>query len=125
MAIVLENAALDLMCDPLKDYLDDGVLEIYDGAVLLVTFTLPDKAVATSVDGVIDFGALGPENAIADGEAADICKFWTNAKGALVATGDVGMGDPGDYAVVLDNTNIKTGQAVSLTSATLTLPSGV
>ena len=122
-SFVLENAALDIMSDALKDYLDDGVLEITTAAAgLLVTITLPDKAVATSVNGLITFGALGPFTATGDGVAA-IAKFYTNGKNALVATANVGLA-AAIPTVVLDNTNILTGQAVSLTSATITIPAG-
>mgnify|MGYP001351493466 CR=1 FL=1 len=123
LSFVLENAARDILSDALKDYLDDGVLELYDGAVMVVDFTIPDKAVMTSVNGLITIGALGPEVAVADGAAVDIAKFWTNAKGALVATANVGLA-AATPSVVLDNTNILTGQSVTITSATITVPAG-
>jgi hypothetical protein len=119
-SFVLENAARDVLSDALKAYLDDGVLEILDGATLLVTFTIPDQAVMTSVNGLITIGALGPENATGTG-TADTAKYYTNAKGALVATGNVATAAA---TVILDNTSINTGQAVNITSATITVPSG-
>ena len=121
-SFVLENPALDILSDALKAYLDDGVLEILDGASLLVTITLPDQAVATSVNGLITFGAMGPFTATGAGDA-DTAKFYTNAKGALVATANVGLA-AANPSVVLDNCNIAIGQSVSITTATITIPAG-
>jgi hypothetical protein len=123
-SFVLENAALDILSDAFKAYLDDGVLEITTAAAgLLVTITLPDQANVTSVNGLITFPAMGPFTATGAGVAA-IGKIYTNAKGALVATINVGLA-AATPTLVLDNTNIAVDQVVNITAgATITVPAG-
>jgi len=123
-SFVVENNARDVMGDALLSLITtgstvDGVLEILQGATLLVTFALTTSG-ATSVNGVITFGTIVDATAIADG-TADTAKYYTNAKGALVATADVGMTDA---TVILDNTNIATDQVISISAATITVPAG-
>lgn len=122
-SLVFENNARDAMGDALNALLDDGVLELYDGAVLVVAFTLPDAASNTSINGVITFGSIAQGTAVGDGPDVDIAKFWTNGKGALVATADIGL-TTDSPTVVLDNTNILTNQKVNVNSAVLTVPAG-
>ncbi len=120
VSCVLTDAARDILSDALKAYLDDGVLEILETAALLVTFTIPDQALMTSVNGLITIGAMGPSVATGTG-TANTAKVYTNAKGALVATLNVGTTAT---SVILDNVSIATGQSVSITTATITVPAG-
>ncbi len=120
VSCVLTDAARDILSDALKAYLDDGVLEILETAALLVTFTIPDQAVMTSVNGLITIGAMGPAVATGAGNA-NTAKVYTNAKGALVATLNVGTTAT---SVILDNVSIAIGQSVSITTATITVPAG-
>jgi len=123
-SFVWENNARDVMSDAVLSLITtgstvNGVLEILQGASLLVTFALT-TAGATSVNGVITFGTIVDAEATGTG-TADTAKFYTNAKGALVASGDVGTTDA---TVILDNTSINSGQTVSITSAVITIPAG-
>ena len=123
-SFVLENNARDAMSDALYSLIttagaSTGVLEILEWATLLVSFDLPTSG-STSVNGVITFGAISNGTAVADG-TADTAKFYTNAKGALVATADVGTTDA---SVILDNTSIVTDQVVSISSCVITVPAG-
>jgi len=123
-SFVLENNARDAMGDALLSLITtgstvDGVLEILETASVLVTFALTTSG-ATSVNGVVTFGTIVDATATGTG-TANTAKFYTNAKGALVATADVGTTDA---TVILDNTSIATDQVVSITSAVITVPAG-
>lgn len=123
-SFVLENNARDAMGDALYNLIttsgaSTGVLEILETAAVLVTFTLPTSG-STTVNGVITFGAISNGTATGTG-TANTAKFWTNAKGALVATADVGTTDA---TVILDNVSIATDQVVSISSCVITVPAG-
>lgn len=123
-SFVLENNARDAMSDALYSLITTagasaGVLEILETSTVLATFALP-TAGSTSVNGVITFGTISNVAASAAG-TANTAKFWTNAKGALVATADVGTTDA---TVILDNVSIANGQTVSISSCVITVPAG-
>ena len=118
VSFVLADAGRDVLGDALSGALNGGVLEILDGAVLLVTY---DLTADTTVNGVVTLAAPGAVAATAAGDA-DTAIFYTAAKAATVGTANVGIGAA--YTVNLDNASIASGQVVTLSSCVLTVPAG-
>ena len=121
VSFVLSDAARDILGDALNAALDDGVLELLEGANLKVTLTLPDVATNTSVNGVITIGTIAPAAAAAGG-TLDTAKFYSNGKAALLATANVGIGS--GFAVNLDNNVVAQDQVVDINSCVITVPAG-
>ena len=121
VSFVLSDAARDILGDALNAALDDGVLELLAGANLKVTLTLPDVATNTSVNGVITVGTIAAAAATAAG-TIDTAKFYSNAKAALLATGNVGIGAL--FSVNLDNNVVAIDQVVTISSCVITVPAG-
>jgi hypothetical protein len=119
VSFVMAAKGLDLMGDALSGALNTGVLEILDGAALLVTFS--PLAAGTTVDGVITLTAPGMEVATGAGQA-DTANFYNNAKANLLATANVGIGV--GFTVNLDNDMIAVDQEVTLSSCVITIPAG-
>lgn len=126
------NAAADAIVDRLDTGAAAGTVDVRTGAqpaaaddaatgTLLVTFTLSDPAFGAAASGTAIAAAIATASAVAGGTAG-----WFRAKdsngngvldGSVTATG--GGGD-----MELDNTSIASGQDVSISSWTATMPAG-
>lgn len=125
MAITLTAGARNGACNGVVDLVDVGggtaVLEIYDGAVLAVSINLPNPAFGAAAVGVATAAGLPLAGvAVADVPAADNFIVKDRA-GANVWTGDAGLSGSG-AGVELDNVIIATGQTVTATAWTVTMP---
>ena len=101
-----------------------GYVEVYDGAVLAVTFTLPNPAfgAATLADPSVATcnGLPIAAVAVADVPAADNYIAYDTA-GVAIGTGTVSVtGGAGE--VQLDNVIIAAGQTITITAFTVTQP---
>lgn len=126
MSIVHSTAARNAAADAVVDLLDTGSGDpagdlrlLTSGDVVLVTMPLANPAFGASSSGVATASAIADATAAASGTAA---KFQLRDRdNNNVITGTVtATGGGGDFEV--DNTNIASGQTVSVTSLTYTAP---
>jgi hypothetical protein len=124
-ATALKNGKLDVITSQLGA---SALLKIYDGTQpagpgtavttqnLLATLTCNASAFAASASGgVLTANAIGNANASASGTAS-----WfrvTTSGGSALIDGSVGTSSAD---LIIDNTSINSGQAVSVTSLTVT-----
>lgn len=119
----LSNPARSAACDAVVDLIDAGsgagLLKIKDGSTVLATITLADPAFGAASNGVAT-GASFPRSDTSADAAGDADNFeLTDSDNNVVISGSVGQGS-GDIS--LDNTNIATGQTVTISSLTHTQP---
>lgn len=132
LATATRNAIADAAVDLIDGGTGAGTVKIYSGAqpasandaasgTLLATFTLADPAFGAAAAGVATANAVADTTGAADGTAgwfrAETSTPGTVLDGSVTATG--GGGD-----MELNTVTISTGVTVSLTSWTVTMPSG-
>lgn len=121
-SFVLDAQERTALANQLKTDLNGGYLKIYtsDGSTLLVTIPLANPC-GTVSDGVLTLDCTNTKaNASNSGTAAQ-GKFFKSDDATLVATCDVATSGA---TINLDNTSINSGQEVSITSGTITVPAG-
>jgi hypothetical protein len=135
--IRLPNASRSAGVGAILDLIDagegPGYVEVYTGegpadpddaatGTLLVTITLNDPAFGAPADGVraISTDPVLTVQGVGDGEAG-WCRFF-DSDDTPVMDGDVSQGPGG--VLQLDNTNIATGQNVTITGGTVTMSDG-
>jgi hypothetical protein len=134
----LSNAAADAMAVALIAAIDAGtaaILEIYDGTQInpaaaittqtkLVVFTFP-ATFGTSSNGVITIDCDPDISATAETFVGTKTASWgrllTQAGGTVIMTGNVGTSGA---AINLSSVSLVDGQACTLTSGTITVPTG-
>lgn len=137
---VLGTAARNAAADALADRLDSGKIQIYSGTrpaspataitdqVLLAEFDFAATAFGAASAGVATAAAIADttgESGAGAGTAATWARILTSGS---VADGDCNVGTEdspteGDiYDIQLDNVSIASGQTVSITSFTITMP---
>jgi len=114
----------------LNEVVNNGYLKIYTGSspgpnnsptgTLLVTLTLPAKASNSVANGVLTFGSIAQQNAVADG-AAGYFRIFRSDGSTCVGDGDVGASGA---SINLNTTSIVSGGPVSITSLTIAVPAG-
>lgn len=130
----LSAAARNAMLDAITATLNNGTIKVYTGAMpasvatavsgqtLLATLTMGATAFGSAVAGVATANAIASDSsADATGSAA-----WARiATSGGAATMDVNVGTTGDDTTITFNTvSFVAGAEISLTSFTLTMPSG-
>lgn len=131
MAIKLSTETRNAVCNAAVDRLDGGRVEIRTGSrpanpqaaatgTLIGTLTLPDPAFGDAVTGTATANAVTPGSASGSGVATWFRAYRSAGNGG----GAVLDGDVGEAAedMVVQNTDINAGQALSVTSWTHTQP---
>lgn len=125
-AIVLETVARNAMANGLVDLIDAGGGAGYmtittSGDVVLATLTFSATAFGAAASGVATAASItGDTSADATGTAAKV-KVYDFAD-TLIFTGDVSTAAAGTGDLQLVTTSITAGQAVDVTSFTVTAP---
>lgn len=136
MAVKLQNASRSAAADAILNLLQAGTLAGYveirtgtgpadpDSAAtgtLLVTIVLNDPAFGAASNGVatIDASPTISGDAVATGTAG-WARFYDDNDAAIM---DMDVGE-GTGSLQLDNTDIATGQTVTITGGTVTMPDG-
>lgn len=130
-SFVIASGIQNDLANKMNDDLDGGKLQIYSGAspgpnqaatgVKLAELTLPGKASNSVANGVLTFGAIASQNALADGTAGYF--RMTKADGTtVVCDGDVSTSGA---SLNLNTTAIVSGGPVNVTSFSITAPAGV
>ena len=136
---IITTAMRTELATPVQTALSEGKLRLYSGAGvdpqtgptgdLLVEFSL--HATNGESNGVITLGTIAPADGLAAaGAGTDALTGWFYKSNGttIIGVGDVGKEDypaPGDrYSIELDNVNIAENQTVTVTSGTVTVPSG-
>lgn len=133
----LSNAARNAAADAVVDLLDGGsgagLLKIYSGTmpatpdtaisdqVLLATLTFSDPAFAAAATGTAAASTIADDTSADDTGTAAWARLIDSA-GAVVM--DVDVGTTGT-TIILNTTNVVSGAVIRITSATITMPSGV
>lgn len=122
MAITLATQARNAACDAIVDAVDvgagtEGTLEIQAGATVLATFTLANPAFGDAAAGVATLNSVSDVTASATGTADSF--EVKDADGDVVYDGTVAESG-GDLTIT--NTDINSGDTVSITSHTFTVP---
>lgn len=121
-SFVLATATRTDLANQMKTDLNIGFLAIYTAAYaqLLVTIPLANPC-GTVLNGVLTLDCAATNaNAGASGTAA-VCRFFKADGTTQVADGDVALSGA---TVNLQNLSINSGQNVSITSGTITVPAG-
>jgi hypothetical protein len=125
----MTNASAKIVCDALVDRCEEGagtgLLKLYDGAVQVAEVVLKNPAFGAATTANPAVATADPPDAvvaIGDGPAVDGYKV-TNAAGTVLWTGDVTLVGAGG-SLTLDNTNVLTGQTVTIVSFTHSVPGG-
>ena len=129
-SFVIASGIQNDVANKVNDDVDDGKLQIYSGAspgpnqaatgTKLAELTLPGKASNSVANGVLTFGAIASQNALADGSAGYF--RMTKADGTtVVADGDVSTSGA---TLNLNTTTIVSGGPVNVTSFSITAPAG-
>lgn len=134
MATSLATASRNAACDSIVDLLDAGAaagtVKIYTGSkpaspndaatgTLLVTLTCSDPAFGASSSGVATAAAIATVQAVATGTAGYFRAADSNGNAVLDGT-VTASGGGGD--MTLDDITITSGQDVTITSWTCTMP---
>jgi hypothetical protein len=129
-SFVIATATQNDIANKMNDDLDGGKLQIYSGAspgpnsaatgTKLAELTLPAKASNSVNNGVLTFGAITQQNALASGTAGYF--RLTKADGTtVVADGDVSTSGA---SLNLNTTAIVSGGPVNITAFSITAPAG-
>src|SRR5690606_3113713 len=128
MATTLFPATRNAACNTIVDLVDAGdsagEIEIRDGTSVLVTFTCDDPAFGSASLGSATLEGT-PLQAIATGTGEADNFRVLDSDGTVIRSGDVVQGNPSSPAsdtLTLDNTSINSGQTVTITSYTFTVP---
>lgn len=114
-----KNAALrDKIADDFGALWNSGSLVIKAGGTTLATFTLNADAFADAASGAVSLNGLPKSVAAAASGIADTAEFVSN--GSTYTLTGLTVGESGTQ-VVLDNTDINSGQTVTLNSFTYTV----
>lgn len=124
MTISISTDARDACVDAVAALIDGGAgagkIVIQDATTPLVSIALSDPAMGASSGGTAT-GASFPKNAAAtDDGTADNFEVQ-DSDDTMVVAGSVGL-DSSGADMELDNVNIASGQTVTLTSFTMTMP---
>jgi hypothetical protein len=121
-SFVLQTAALDALDDALMTLLAGGSVDIYTAgfAALLVSIPLASP-IGTKSGGVITLDTAAMNADAGDSGDAAVCKFMKSDGTTEVARGDVGTSGA---SINLQNVSINSGQNVSITSGSITVPAG-
>ena len=129
VSFVITTVKRTALANALNDDLDGGKLRIYSGASpgpnsaatgdLLADFTLPAKATNTVANGVLTFGAIANVNAAISGTAG----YFRFLKSDLtvIADGNVALSAA---TLNLSSLALVSGNPVSITAFTITVPAG-
>ena len=127
LAPAIRNARLQVIADAINAGAGAGTLKFYSGArpvtggavtTLLATLTFSDPANASIASGVLTFSAI-TQDASADATATATWARIQDSTGAFVA--DLSVGAVGSGAdIILNNTSIVAGGAVSILSFSIT-----
>lgn len=124
VSCVATNSGRDVSANAINSALGGGSIKIYTAKAGTLLSTIPLKAttIGTVSNGVITIDCTNTKQASADGTGtgtyAEVCKSDATALYEL----NVGIG--AGYSVNLINNNIAAGQAVEITSASITVPAG-
>lgn len=116
MAVNYQQNARSARMTGVRDLLNGGKLEILDGAAVLVTYTLNGSSGSVSND-TLTFSFASTVIAATGTGTADGARFRTSANADVVTGLTVGTAATD---IIIDNTNINSGQNIELTSVTLT-----
>jgi hypothetical protein len=121
-SFILATAERTNLANQIKTDLNGGYLKIYTAAYATLLVTIPLAATSGSVtDGVLTLDCTNTNaNAGASGTAA-VARFFKSDDSTPVADCDVGTSGA---TINLQNTSINSGQNVSITSGTITVPAG-
>ena len=136
MASKLNTAARNAIIDGHRVNFDGGTLEIYSGTepataddaitgTTLVSITLPNPAFNAAANG--ESTKAGTWSAAASAAGTATHYRLMNSAGTIVAQGPViqGTAPVADGDLALDNTNIASGQTVTINSFTLKSPASI
>lgn len=117
MAVTYTNVAKAVRMNATRDHFVNGTMEIRDSSnVVLVTFTL--NATAGSVDNAV-WTLTFVDSTVAAGAAGTAHNAVIKTSGGTPDLTGLTVGTSGTD-IILDNTNIASGQNVTITSATIT-----
>lgn len=123
MPITLNNVSRNAACNAIVDLVDggvgNGVLVIQDGATDLVELPFSNPAFGNASNGQAIAGTITTTNASASGTADSF--EVRDGSGSVLWSGDVTLtGGGGD--VELSNLSINSGDPISISSASFTMP---
>jgi len=129
-SFVLATGERTSLATQLNTDIGGGYLKIYTGTspgpnntatgTLLVTLNLPAAGSNSVSNGVITLGSITQQNAVGSGTAG-YGRFLKSDGSTAIADADVATSGA---SINLVNTSINSGQPVSITSATITVPAG-
>jgi len=121
-SFVLQTAERTALAEQLKTDLNSGYIKIYTSGYALLLVSIPLAATCGSVtDGVLTLDCTNTNaNASGTGTAA-VARMYESNETDIVATCDVSTSGA---TINLDSVSITSGQNVSITSGTITVPAG-
>ena len=125
MAATLSTAARNAACDAIVDLIDGGAsagtLEIQNsGGTVLATITLSDPAFGSAATGVATMAGVPLSDTSADATGTAAKARYKDSNGTVIVD-EITVGTSGTQ-IIIDNTSITTGQTVTVTAATFTMP---
>ena len=124
MGLTLPTATRNALANALDDLINAGsgagYITIRASSTVLATINCSDPAFGSASTGVITLSGV-PLSATASGTGtADNFKMYDSNNIEVVGGTASGSGGGGD--LILDNTSISSGQTVTITSGTITMP---
>jgi len=121
-SFVLATAERTNLANQIKADLNSGYLKIYTAAYAAVLVSIPLAATSGSVsNGVLTLDCTNTSANAGDSGVAAVGRFFKSDGTTAVADCDVSTSGA---TVNLQNTSINSGQNVSITSGTITVPAG-